>query len=276
MSELVSTNWVYKNLNNRKLVILDCTWFMPQEKRDAKKEYEKMHIKNAFFFNIDKISDIKTNLPHMLPSQRKFQQKIRRFGINQSSLIVTYDIKGIFSSPRVWWMFKFFGHKNIFVLNGGLKKWLKENKPVTNKKTYFKKGNFLPHLSKELLVTKKDVLESIIRKNSLIFDARNKDRFNGKVKEPRKEVRSGHIPCSKNIFWGKLTNNNGTLASKKKISHLFNKFYFKNKKIITTCGSGITACILSLSLLHRLKIQTSVYDGSWAEWGRNKKLPINK
>jgi len=276
MSELVSTNWVYKNLNNRRLVILDCSWHMPHEKRNAKKEYNKKHIKNAYFFDIDKISDIKTNLPHMLPSQRKFEKKVRSFGINQNSLIAAYDVKGIFSSPRVWWMFKYFGHNNIFVLNGGLKKWLKEKKPVTNKKTYFKKGNFISQLSKELLVTKNEVLESINRKNSLTFDARNKDRFNGKVKEPRKGLRSGHIPGSKNIFWGNLINRKGTLVSKKKINNLFNKFPIKNKKIITSCGSGITACILSLSLLHGPKIQTSVYDGSWAEWGQNKKLPISK
>jgi len=270
MSELVSTNWVYKNLDNRRLVILDCSWHMPQEKRNAKKEYETMHIKNAYFFDIDKISDIKTNLPHMLPSQRKFEKKVRSFGINQNSLLVTYDVKGIFSSPRVWWMFKYFGHNNIFVLNGGLKKWLKEKKPVTNKKTYFKKGNFISQLSKEFLVTKNEVLESINRKNSLTFDARHKDRFNGKVKEPRKDLRSGHIPGSKNIFWGNLINRKGTLVSKKKINNLFNKFPIKNKKIITSCGSGITACILSLSLLHGPKIQTSVYDGSWAEWGQKK------
>ena len=276
MSELVSTNWVYKNLNNRRLVILDCSWHMPQEERNAKKEYEAMHIKNAYFFDIDKISDIKTNLPHMLPNQSKFEKKVRSFGINQNSLIAAYDVKGIFSSPRVWWMFKYFGHKNIFVLNGGLKKWLKEKKPVTNKKTYFKKGNFISQLSKELLVTKNEVLESINRKNSLTFDARHKDRFNGKVKEPRKGLRSGHIPGSKNIFWGNLINRKGTLVSKKKINNLFNKFPIKNKKIITSCGSGITACILSLSLLHGPKIQTSVYDGSWAEWGQNKKLPISK
>jgi len=276
MSELVSTNWVYKNLNNRRLVILDCSWHMSQEKRNSKKEYETMHIKNAYFFDIDKISDIKTNLPHMLPSQSKFEKKVRSFGINQNSLIAAYDVKGIFSSPRVWWMFKYFGHNNIFVLNGGLKKWLKEKKPVTNKKTYFKKGNFISQLSKEFLVTKNEVLESINRKNSLTFDARHKDRFNGKVKEPRKGLRSGHIPGSKNIFWGNLINRKGTLVSKKKINNLFNKFPIKNKKIITSCGSGITACILSLSLLHGPKIQTSVYDGSWAEWGQNKKLPISK
>ena len=276
MGELVSTNWLYKNINNKSLVILDCSWHMPIEKRSGGREFNKMHIKNAYFFDIDKISDLKTKLPHMLPSKRKFEEKIRRFDINKNSLIVVYDTKGIFSSPRVWWMFKYFGLKNVFVLNGGLKKWLKEKKPVTNKKTSFRKGNFISRLSKELLVTKNEVLESINKKNSLTFDARDKNRFYGTVKEPRKGVRSGHIPKSKNIFWGKLVSSKGMLIPNNEISYLFNKFQMKNKKIITSCGTGVTACILSLSLLHGLKIHSSVYDGSWTEWGQNKKLPISK
>ncbi len=239
-------------------------------------EFKKMHIKNAFFFDIDKISNPKTNLPHMLPSERRFEEKIRKFGVNQNSSIVVYDIKGIFSSPRVWWMFKYFGHSNVFVLDGGLKKWLKEKKPITNKKTTFKKGNFKSKVSNNWLINKKEVLETIHKKNSLTFDARHKNRFNGSIKEPRKGIRSGHIPKSKNIFWGKLVKPNGALVSKKKISYLFNKFQIENKKIITSCGTGITACILSLSLLHGLKTRSCVYDGSWTEWGQNKKLPISK
>ncbi len=276
MGELVSTNWLYKNINNKSLVILDCSWHMPIEKRSGGREFNKMHIKNAYFFDIDKISDLKTNLPHMLPSKRKFEEKIRRFDINKNSLIVVYDTKGIFSSPRVWWMFKYFGHKNVFVLNGGLKKWLKEKKPITNKKTYFKKGNFISKVSNKWLINKKEVLETIHKKNSLTFDARDKNRFYGTVKEPRKGVRSGHIPKSKNIFWGKLVSSKGMLIPNNEISYLFNKFQMKNKKIITSCGTGVTACILSLSLLHGLKIHSSVYDGSWTEWGQNKKLPISK
>ena len=276
MSELISTNWLYKNINDKNLVILDCSWHMPMERRNGEKEFDKKHIKNAYFFNIDKISDRKTSLPHMLPSKRKFEEKIRRYGVNQNSFIIVYDTKGIFSSPRVWWMFKYFGHKNVFVLNGGLKKWLKEKKPITNKKTYFKKGNFISKVFNEWLVNKKEVLETIHKKNSLTFDARDKNRFYGTAKEPRKGVRLGHIPKSKNFFWGNLVSSNGTLIPKKKISYLFNKFQIKNKKIITSCGTGVTACILSLSLLHGLKIHSSVYDGSWTEWGQNKKLPISK
>ena len=276
MSELVSTNWVYKNINNRKLVILDCSWHMPGEKRNPKIEYNKGHIKNAFFFDIDKIANTRTKIPHMLPSIKIFERKIVNFGIYPDSIIVVYDTNGIFSSPRVWWMFKFFGHKNVYVLNGGLKKWLKEKKPITDKKTSTRKGNFISKLSTEWLIKQKDLLEKINKKNLLILDARHNDRFKGIVREPRKGVRSGHIPNSKNIFWGKLIKPNGTLESKKIVRNLFNKFNVKNKKIITSCGSGITACILSLSLLNGLKIKSSVYDGSWSEWGQNNKLPIKK
>ena len=164
MSELVSTNWLYKNINNKNLVLLDCSWHMPIERRNGGEEFNKMHIKNAYFFDIDKISDLKTNLPHMLPSKKKFEEKIRKFGVNQNSLIVVYDIKGIFSSPRVWWMFKYFGHKNVFVLNGGLKKWLKEKKPITNKKTYFKKGNFNLRYPMSGLLTKERFWKLFIKK----------------------------------------------------------------------------------------------------------------
>ena len=276
MSELVSTNWLLKNLKNKELTVLDCSWHMPIEKRNPKNEYNKIHIQNSHFFDIDKIADIKSNLPHMLPDKNKFEKQIRRMGINQNSRVVVYDVKGIFSSPRVWWMFKYFGHKNVFVLNGGLKKWLKEKKPITDKKTFLKKGNFQSKVTNEWLINKKEVLETIHKKNSLTFDARQKNRFNGTIKEPRKGVRSGHIPKSKNIFWGELVNSEGMIVSKKKISYLFEKFQIKNKKVITSCGTGITACILSLSLLHGLNIQSSVYDGSWTEWGQNEKLPISK
>ena len=274
MSELVSTNWLFKNSKNIKLIILDCSLHMPYEKRNAKKEYNNCHIENAFFFDIEKISNTKSKLPHMIPNSNLFKIEVKKFGINSDSIIVVYDSKGIFSSARVWWMFKYFGHKQIFVLNGGLIKWLKENKPITNKKNSNKKGNFKCKISKQWLVNKQQVLNNIYSKTSLLLDARDKNRFNGIAKEPRKNIRLGHIPESKNIFWKDLITSEGTLISKQSINNIFKNLGVKNKKIITSCGSGITACVLSLSLLHGLKIQSSVYDGSWTEWAQNKKLPI--
>ena len=210
----------------------------------------------------------------MIPNSNLFKIEVKKFGINSDSIIVVYDSKGIFSSARVWWMFKYFGHKQIFVLNGGLIKWLKENKPITKKKNFNKKGNFKCKISKQWLVNKQQVLNNIYSKTSLLLDARDKNRFNGIAKEPRKNIRLGHIPESKNIFWKDLITSEGTLISKQSINNIFKNLGVKNKKIITSCGSGITACVLSLSLLHGLKIQSSVYDGSWTEWAQNKKLPI--
>ena len=168
----------------------------------------------------------------------------------------------------------YFGHDEVFVMNGGLKKWKKEKKPTTKKIINPKKGNFISKLNNLLKVNYKFVLKNINNKNVIILDARNKNRFNGKINEPRPRLRKGHIPKSKNLFWGNLISNKGTILPKNKITKKLNHYKLNNKIIITSCGSGVTACILSLALLHSKNIQSQVYDGSWAEWGSNNKFPI--
>ena len=149
MNQIVSTNWVYKNINDKKIIIFDCSWRMPGEKTYDFKEFSKYHLKKSIFFNIDEISNIKSKLPHTIPSPIFFEKKMRNFGVNRNSIIILYDIFGIFSAPRVWWMFKYFGHEKVYLMNGGLKKWLKEKKPTTNKLFKIKKGNFKSKINKD-------------------------------------------------------------------------------------------------------------------------------
>ena len=201
---------------------------------------------------------------------------MRSFGVNDDSIIIIYDTLGIYSSPRVWWLFKYFGHEKTFILNGGLKKWLKEDKPITKKIFKHKIGNFRVKTNKFLKINYKIILKNLNNKNFIILDARSNDRFKGKINEPRPNLKSGHIPKSKNLFWGDLITNRGTIKTKNNLKKIVKKYNLKNKNIVTSCGSGITACILSLGLIYSDNYPSKVYDGSWSEWGSIKGLPIER
>ena len=275
MNELVSTNWLHKNLKLKNLVILDCSWYMPGEKNNAHKDYSKIHIMNSYFFDINKISDNRSKLPHMLPDKDFFIKKTNNFNIHKNTRIIVYSKNNIMGPSRVWWMFKYFGFRNISVLNGGLNKWLEEKKPIMSKETKFIKSSFNFKENENLLTKKKYIVNNYLNKKILILDARSQNRFKGLEKEPRKGLKRGHIPKSRNIFWKDLTKNGDTLE-KDIIRKKFSEYKLDNKKIILSCGSGISACVLSLSLKYALGIKASVYDGSWAEWGGSKKLSVEK
>ena len=276
MNQLVSTQWLNNNLNKENIVILDCSWFLPSDNRNSEIDYKKGHIMGSHFFDINKISDKKNKLPHMVPDIKHFTNSVKYFNIQKKTKIINYSSENLMGASRVWWMFKYFGFNNVYILNGGFNKWLNEKRLITNKISVKKKSSYIFNIDDTWMANKDTILNNLKSKKKLVIDARNKERFNGKVKELRKGLRSGHIPNSKNLFWKDLTNNGEKMQSKKTIKKIFKRYNIGKRNVILSCGSGVSACVLSLSLMHGLDIKGSVYDGSWTEWGSSKKLPIKK
>ena len=269
---LVSTEWLEKNLD--KVRVIDATWHMPNSGRDAYSEYSKAHIANAVFFDLDKNSDEKSSLPHMLPNKEKWKKLVSEFGIKNSDHLVVYDNSDVVSSCRCWYSFIYFGHdpKNVSVLDGGFLKWINEKKPTENKKVEFKKTNYNVIENKSLTKNKKQIEENIFSKKFDLIDARSRERFEGIKPEPRQGLKSGHIKNSKNIPFTECLNKiDRTFKNKDELSKIFNKEDINNKKnTVFTCGSGVTACVLGLANSIISGKTPIVYDGSWSEWGQLK------
>ncbi|MFQ3296755.1 MAG: thiosulfate/3-mercaptopyruvate sulfurtransferase [Polaribacter sp.] len=271
---LVSVAWLHTHLENEKLIILDCT--IPKVTADAFISDEKMQIKGALFFDIkDRFSDKKVALPNTLLSPEAFEEKAQELGIHKDAVLVCYDDIGMYASPRVWWMFQVMGFKNVVVLDGGLPEWKSKNFPIEKPVFHQPKiGNFKVDYQPEKLKHKKDVLKAIDNEQVLIVDARSIGRFYGTAAEPRKDLKSGHIPNSVNLPFSEV-HENGKMKSATELLEIFSSF--KNKKeIIFTCGSGITAAILALGAAIAKLENVAVYDGSWTEWASTEGLPISK
>ncbi len=266
---LVETNWLEKNLNNVK--IIDCSWHMPQTKRNGFEEYNKEHIPNAIFFDLDKNSKQNTDLPHMLTDIRSWEKSISKMGIKNSDRVIVYDNSDVISSCRCWYNFIYFGHSRslIHVLNGGFKKWKKEKKIVNNKKVLIKTSNYSCTENKELVKNKDQINENINKKKFNVIDARSRERFNGKVPEPRKGLRSGSIKNSFCMPYSELINEDYTFKSNDEILEKFMSLKLDNSKnMVFSCGSGVTASVLALAYsLINDKYQPCIYDGSWSEYG---------
>ncbi|AOW19462.1 sulfurtransferase [Urechidicola croceus] len=272
---LVSVNWLNEHINKPNLIVIDATM---KKITWEKNEYENqdIQIKNARFLDIKNVfSDTTASFPNTMLSAQEFQEQARLLGINKDSTIIVYDDIGIYTSPRVWWMFKSMGHDNIAVLDGGLPIWVKAGYTTEKPKKFIgKKGNFIANFNQNFFKNYTNVLQAI-NIGTEILDARSIDRFDGSKPEPREGLRSGHIPTSKNIHYNDLLN--GTLL--KPVDDLKKIFASKLKKeddIIFSCGSGITACILALGATVSGYKKLSVYDGSWTEWGSLSELPIEK
>lgn len=269
---LVSVDWLYNNLSQKNIVILDCT--IKKVTSKVNNASEKKQIKNAIFFDLKKVfADTKAPFPNTVLAPEQFQQKVQELGINKDSFIVCYDDLGIYSSPRVWWMFQLMSFTNCAVLDGGFPEWLSKEYPTENpqNKNYLK-GDFQVQYQPKKIKHTKNVLNALENNEILIADARSKGRFYGTEPEPRDDLKSGHIPNSISLPFTHVLEN-GKLKSENELKEVFKDFNSK-KEIIFTCGSGITASILALSAEIIGIKNTAVYDGSWTEWGSTDNLPI--
>jgi thiosulfate/3-mercaptopyruvate sulfurtransferase len=273
---LIETEELARELDAPDLVIIDASWHMPGEGRDAHAEYLEEHIPGAIFFDIDEIADTRSNLPHMLPPPEKFSSRMRSMGIGDGSRIVIYDSSGLFSAARVWWTFRVMGVDDVTVLNGGLRKWKEEGRPVGSGPPRSRTTrHFTARRNADLVRDVSDIKKVVKDKSAEIVDARAPERFVGTVPEPRPGLRSGHIPGAHNVPFGKLLNKDGTMKSALEIERLFEDAGVDlSKPVVASCGSGITASVLALGLAQIGHRKTAVYDGSWSEWGADETLPI--
>jgi len=267
---LVNTNWLEKNLD--KIKIIDCSWHMPQTKRNGFEEYQKQHIRNAVFFDLDKNSKTDTDLPHMLTDIKTWGKILSNMGIKNEDQIIIYDNSDIISSCRCWYNFIYFGHdpSSVRVLDGGLKKWINERKPTIGDLTKTISSNYIVNEKKELVKDKKQVDENIKINEFKIIDARSRERFDGRVPEPRKGLRSGSIKNSFCLPFSELINKDHTFITKEKIIEKFKLTKCElDENIVFTCGSGVTASVLALAYsLIDTKYMPTIYDGSWSEYGK--------
>ena len=272
---LVSTQWLAKHIKDPDLRILDGSWYLPDAGRDPKAEYAATHIPGARFFDIDDIADGRSDLPHMAPPVEKFMSRLRAMGVGDGHQVVVYDGAGLQSAARVWWLFRLMGQSNIAVLDGGLPKWLAEGRETEDLPPVIRDRHMTVRVQNHLVRDVTQVARAAKLGDHSIVDARPPARFKGEAEEPREGMRSGHIPGSKNVFYQDLLNTDGTMKAPTALRTIFNDAGVDlQKPAITTCGSGITAAVLSLALERIGKTDHALYDGSWSEWGMYADLPI--
>jgi thiosulfate/3-mercaptopyruvate sulfurtransferase len=268
MDPLVSTEWLANELRESDIRIVDATWFMPDSGRNAKAEFEAAHIPGAVFFDIDEIADLSSPYPHMLPSPEKFASRVQGLGLGDGCRVVVYDNSPYRTAARVWWMFHVFGQHQVAILDGGFEKWKADEKPIESGKPIIRHRHFTVWMDRSMVRELADVKANLAGRSAQVVDARSAERFQGKVAEPRPNVRSGHIPHSMNLPFGELFNTNGTYKTGDDLKAAFDKIGLDfSRPVITTCGSGVTAACIAFGLHLLGHKQVSLYDGSWSEWG---------
>jgi thiosulfate/3-mercaptopyruvate sulfurtransferase len=268
---IVSTEWLASHLKDVKVV--DASWYMPADKRDAKAEFEAAHIPGAVFYDLDALSDPSSGLPHTLTAPATFARDIGALGIGDNDMVVVYDGTGLFSSPRVWWMLRVMGHDRVAVLDGGLPKWKAEGRALESGPAAPKPARFTARPIAGQ-VRDYDYVKSHLGQTQ-ILDARSASRFTAEEKEPRPGLRSGHMPGATNVHYKAVQNADGTLKSDDELKRLFaEKGVDLRAPIVTSCGSGVSAAVLMLALARLGAPQTSLYDGSWTDWGGRADAPV--
>ena len=273
---LVSTEWLAQRLDAPDLRVVDGTWYLPSQGKNGRAEFAAQHIPGAVFFDIDEIADTDSGLPHMLPSPEKFSARVRKLGLGDGNRIVAYDQHGMMSAARVWWTFRVFGHKDVAVLDGGLPKWLREGRPVEDRPPQPRERHFTARLNNLMVRDGAQIRRNLDERREQVVDARSAGRFNGTDPEPRPGLRRGHIPRSFNVPYGTLLDpTTQTFLPAEAIAARFRDSGVDlAKPIVTSCGSGVTAAVLSLALHLIGHNDVALYDGSWAEWGRPGDTPV--
>ena len=273
---LVSTDWLAARLGAPDVRIVDGSFYLPAQKRDPKAEFETEHIPGAVFFDIEEISDTANPLPHMLPAAEKFSSRVRKLGLGDGARILVYDTTPMLGATRVWWMFRAMGHRDVSVLDGGLPKWKREGRPLTDDPTPPRERHFTARMDNSLVRSVDDVRRLIDNKSEQILDARAAPRFRGEAPEPRTGLRGGHMPGAFNLPYNELVDpESGTMLPVEKLrARIAASGVDPTRKVTASCGSGVSACVLALGLHLIGAPETAIYDGSWTEWGGRDDTPI--
>ena len=274
--DLVSTEWLAAHIDRFDVRVVDGSFTLPGVKPTAEEAYAQRHIPSAVFFDIDRVSDHGNPLPHMLPSAADFARMMGGLGLGDSHRIIVYDMAGLSSAPRVWWMLKNYGHKNVAILDGGLPKWLAEGRPVTAYVPKPRQATFTATFDAKRVRDRAQMLANLTAKSEQVIDARSAARFAGTATEPRPGLRSGHIPSSLNLPSDQLSDpKTRRVLPAKEIEQRFLKAGLRrDRPVVTSCGSGVTACALAFGLHLIGWPEAAIYDGSWSEWGLPGDTPI--